>query len=74
MLQPPGGVGPQLGIYGDQPHLDLYTDGAADQLVQIDRLQSLGAVRVTDWPYPADADFVVMRDPEGNLFCVVDHD
>jgi hypothetical protein len=28
---------------------------------------------VTDWPYPEDADFVVLRDPDGNEFCVIDH-
>lgn len=26
-----------------------------------------------DWPYPDDADFVVLRDPDGNEFCVIDH-
>jgi Glyoxalase-like domain len=35
------------------------------------RLISLGATRV-DWAYPDDADFVVLADTEGNLFCVVD--
>jgi len=24
-------------------------------------------------PYPDDADFIVMRDPGGNEFCVIDH-
>ena len=24
-------------------------------------------------PYPDDADFVVLRDPDGNEFCVIDH-
>ena len=33
----------------------------------------LGATRVEDWPYPADADFVVLRDPDGNEFCVIGH-
>jgi len=28
---------------------------------------------VDDWPYPKDADFVVLRDPDGNEFCVIDH-
>jgi hypothetical protein len=32
---------------------------------------SLGATRV-DWDYPDDADFVVLADTEGNLFCVID--
>jgi hypothetical protein len=31
------------------------------------------ATRVTDWPYPENADFVVLRDPAGNEFCVIDH-
>jgi hypothetical protein len=37
------------------------------------RLVDLGATRVEDWPYPDDADFVVLRDPDGNEFCVIDH-
>ncbi|WP_206788996.1 VOC family protein [Amycolatopsis sp. MtRt-6] len=51
----------------DQMHLDLYTD---DQQYEVDRLVGLGArfVRhVAD--DPAD-DWVVLADPEGNLFCV----
>jgi hypothetical protein len=37
-----------------------------------ERLVSLGASRV-DWDsYPADPDFVVLADPEGNRFCIVD--
>jgi Glyoxalase-like domain len=52
-------------------HLDLYT---RDQARHVDRLVELGAVRVTEWPYPADADFIVLRDPDGNEFCVIDHD
>jgi len=51
-------------------HLDLYTD---DQTGQVARLVGLGATRVTEWPYPDDADFVVLRDPDGNEFCVIDH-
>lgn len=51
----------------DQMHLDLYTD---EQDTQVQRLIGLGArlVRhVTD--DPAD-DYVIMADPENNLFCV----
>jgi len=48
-------------------HLDLYTD---NQQAQIERLESLGAVRM-DWNYPPDADYVVMADPDGNEFCVI---
>jgi catechol 2,3-dioxygenase-like lactoylglutathione lyase family enzyme len=51
-------------------HLDLYT---TEQARHVDRLVSLGATRVHEWPYPADADFVVMRDPDGNEFCVISH-
>jgi catechol 2,3-dioxygenase-like lactoylglutathione lyase family enzyme len=51
-------------------HLDLYTD---DQAGHVARLVGLGATHVEDWPYPGDADFVVLRDPEGNEFCVIDH-
>lgn len=51
-------------------HLDLYTD---DQDGQVERLVALGATRVESWPYPDDADFVVLRDPDGNEFCVIDH-
>jgi catechol 2,3-dioxygenase-like lactoylglutathione lyase family enzyme len=51
-------------------HLDLYTD---EQARHVERLVGLGATRVEDWPYPEDADFVVLRDPDGNEFCVIDH-
>jgi catechol 2,3-dioxygenase-like lactoylglutathione lyase family enzyme len=51
-------------------HLDLYTD---EQSRHVERLVSLGATRVEDWPYPEDADFVVLRDPDGNEFCIIDH-
>lgn len=50
-------------------HLDLYAD---DQAAEISRLAELGA-REVEWSRrPADADFVIMEDPEGNRFCVVD--
>jgi len=51
-------------------HLDLYT---SDQDLHVRRLVELGATRVDNWPYPDDADFVVLRDPDGNEFCVIDH-
>jgi catechol 2,3-dioxygenase-like lactoylglutathione lyase family enzyme len=54
----------------DRPHLDLHTDSALEQQAEIERLVSLGAARA-DWEYPDDARFVVLADPEGNLFCVV---
>jgi catechol 2,3-dioxygenase-like lactoylglutathione lyase family enzyme len=54
----------------DRTHLDLHTDSAREQQAEVERLISLGASRV-DWAYPDGASFVVLADPEGNLFCVV---
>src|SRR5690606_37578927 len=48
-------------------HLDLY---AYDQAAEVTRLETLGAKRVA-WRYEADADYVVMSDPDGNYFCVI---
>ena len=48
-------------------HLDLYT---ADQEGEVARLEGLGATR-PPWEYPEDADFVVLADPDGNEFCVI---
>ncbi len=54
-------------------HLDLYAGDAADQAAEVERLIALGATRV-DWPfYPEEEhDFVVLADPDGNRFCVID--
>jgi predicted enzyme related to lactoylglutathione lyase len=49
-------------------HLDLYTD---DQPSEVSRLERLGGTRVESWPYGEHADYVVMADPDGNEFCVV---
>jgi catechol 2,3-dioxygenase-like lactoylglutathione lyase family enzyme len=51
-------------------HLDLYT---ADQKGEVERLIGIGARRYP-WRYPEDADYVVLEDPDGNLFCVVQAD
>jgi catechol 2,3-dioxygenase-like lactoylglutathione lyase family enzyme len=51
-------------------HLDLYT---SEQSRHVERLIALGATRAENWPYPEDADFVVLRDTEGNEFCVINH-
>jgi hypothetical protein len=80
VLVPAKGTGVQLSLglsqtpLQDHPriHLDLYAGDAADQATEVERLVSLGAQRV-DWAlYPDDADFVVLADPEGNRFCVID--
>lgn len=53
-------------------HLDLMVDTADEQSAEVERLVELGAVRV-DWDlYPPNPDFVVLADPDGNIFCVVD--
>jgi hypothetical protein len=49
-------------------HLDLYT---TDQHAEVDRLLGLGAARYP-WRYQPGDDFVVLVDPDGNLFCVVE--
>jgi catechol 2,3-dioxygenase-like lactoylglutathione lyase family enzyme len=77
LLGPPDGVGPHLSL--DQVrsslqvpprlHLDLYT---ADQAAEVERLIALGATEVHWDRRPPDADYVILADPEGNRFCVVD--
>jgi catechol 2,3-dioxygenase-like lactoylglutathione lyase family enzyme len=80
ILVPAEGSGPRLALdRSESPvqayprmHLDLYAGDAADQAREVERLVSLGATRV-DWDrYPADPDFVVLADTEGNRFCVID--
>ena len=79
-LTPAGGLGTGIGLQQTttlaekhpRVHLDLYVADAAEQAAEIERLVSLGAERV-DWDlYPEDPDFVVLADPEGNRFCIVD--
>ena len=73
MLAPKDGIGPNLAFdRSDRTHLDLYTANRDEQQAEVERLISLGATRVEDWPYPEDADFIVLADPVGNLFCVVE--
>jgi len=49
-------------------HFDLYT---RDQKGEVERLLKLGATRHPQ-EYDPDDDFIVLEDPDGNLFCVVD--
>ena len=49
-------------------HLDLFSD---DQAADVERFLELGADAVLDWDYEADADYVVLTDPDGNPFCIV---
>jgi catechol 2,3-dioxygenase-like lactoylglutathione lyase family enzyme len=80
VLVPPTGPGTMLALQRsatpprDHPrlHLDLHVSNAREQAAEVERLVSLGAARV-DWDsYPDDPDFVVLADPEGNRFCIVD--
>ncbi len=48
-------------------HLDLYT---TNQENEVERMVQLGATRYP-WRYGRDSDYVVLQDPDGNLFCVV---
>ena len=71
-LAPPGGDGQRLHLdETDRTHLDLWLDRSGGDLeTEVERLISLGATRV-EWNYPENADFVVLADTEGNLFCVI---
>ena len=80
VLAPPGGSGTKLALQRSDTkpeehprlHLDLHVADAAEQAAETARLISLGAERV-DWDsYPDDPDFVVLSDPDGNRFCIVD--
>jgi catechol 2,3-dioxygenase-like lactoylglutathione lyase family enzyme len=80
VLVPPDGSGVKLALQRsetvpeDHPrlHLDLHVSDAAEQATEVERLVALGAERV-DWDsYPDDPDFVVLADPDGNRFCIVD--
>ena len=41
-----------------------------DQNAEVERLVKLGATRYP-WRYPPEHDYIVLEDPDGNLFCVV---
>jgi predicted enzyme related to lactoylglutathione lyase len=80
ILVPPSGEGTRVALQrAETPpqehprvHLDLVVDDAAEQAAEVERLVSLGATLAPWDSYPADPDFVVLADPEGNRFCVVD--
>jgi len=75
VLRDPKGRGPNVSLNQvptkrtarSRLHLDLYT---SDQKGEVERLIALGAARYP-WRYRPGADFVVLEDPDGNLFCVV---
>ena len=59
---------PEKRVGKNRLHFDLYTD---DQEAEVERLLDIGATRHARIPEPGE-DFVVLEDPEGNLFCVID--
>jgi catechol 2,3-dioxygenase-like lactoylglutathione lyase family enzyme len=77
LLRPRNGIGPNLSLdrvrstlqIPPRIHLDLY---AEDQAAEVRRLLALGATEVHWSRRPPDADFIVLADPEGNRFCVID--
>jgi predicted enzyme related to lactoylglutathione lyase len=77
LLRPRNGVGPNLALDQQRSqvqvppriHLDLYTN---NQVGEVKRLIALGATEVHWSKRPTDADYVILADPEGNRFCVVD--
>jgi catechol 2,3-dioxygenase-like lactoylglutathione lyase family enzyme len=80
VLSPPGGTGTMIALQTSRTppeehprlHVDLHVTGVAEQEAEAERLVSLGASRV-DWDsFPDDPDFIVLEDPEGNRFCIVD--
>lgn len=74
ILIPKEGTGIQLSLNAavtstkpKRHHIDLFT---RDQEKEVERLLKLGATRVV-WEYEPGADYVVLADPDGNTFCVV---
>ena len=77
LLAPRDGIGPNVSLdrapaktqVPPRIHLDLY---AEDQGAEVERLIGLGATEVHWDRRPPDADYVILADPEGNRFCVID--
>jgi predicted enzyme related to lactoylglutathione lyase len=77
LLHPRDGRGPNVSldahpserVLPPRIHLDLY---AQDQLAEAARLRELGARDVRWDRQPPGADYIIMEDPEGNRFCVID--
>ena len=77
LLRPRDGTGPNVSLdrvpapvqVPPKLHLDLY---APDQAAEVTRLLGLGATEVHWDKRPPDADYVILADPEGNRFCVID--
>ncbi len=79
VVEPPGPDGlplvfvpvPEPKTGKNRVHLDLRSASAEDQAAQVDRLTGLGA-RPADIGQGPGLPWVVLADPEGNEFCVLD--
>ena len=75
VLQHPEGIGPRL-LFHRRPkspteHIPIHLDLAVDDVdAEVERLAALGATLVERKTDPFGGMFAVMRDPEGNGFCV----
>ena len=77
LLRPRAGNGPNVSLdrvrstlqIPPRIHLDLY---AENQAAEVERLKALGATEIHWDKRPADADYIILADPEGNRFCVID--
>ena len=73
ILIPKNGKGIQMSLNlvtsdkAKRHHIDLFT---SRQQEEVERLLALGATKAP-WQYPPGADYVVLHDPDGNPFCVV---
>ena len=80
VLVPPSGSALKIALQlsqtppDDHPrlHMDLHVADKDEQTSEVERLVSIGAERVNWDSYPDDPDFVVLSDPDGNRFCIVD--
>jgi len=61
---------PKKRLVRNRLHLDLYTNRRE---AEVERLLKIGATRHRQTYGPND-DFIVLKDPDGNLFCVVQKD
>ena len=76
LLRPRNGQGPNISLdmnfserkLPPRVHFDLYTD---NQTTEVRRLELLGATRINWSKQPTNSDYVIMEDPEGNRFCII---
>ena len=77
VLADPTGKGPNISLKRvyekhtgkrSKLHLDVYTDSQEEE---VKRLVGLGAMRYP-WRHVPGDDFIVLADPDDNLFCVID--